>query len=84
MIETRPELGGLLWQSKERMVLVGSVGSKPVERLGDKIILRRSPEPLDFAQGDAYIAGSVVFNEPEISLVDQDVARKRSRGSLLA
>jgi hypothetical protein len=75
LIETLPELSGLLWQSKDRMIVAGSIGSKPVERVGDKLILRRSAEPVDFAQGDAYITTSVVFNEPKIVPTKCEAAR---------
>ena len=71
LVKAIPSVAGALTVGKKRMRLTGALG---IERLEDKTILRRSREPIDDLEGNTHIAAFVVFNEPEIGLVDQEVA----------
>lgn len=79
LVEARPGVSGMLWMGpRGRMVVIGS---RALERLEDKTILHRSAEPLDLTQGHTHVAAFIVFNEPIIGLVDQEVAETLFRFS---
>jgi hypothetical protein len=77
LVEARPGVHGLFWNGpRGRMLVIGSRGIEPLE---DKTILYRSAEPFDMTEGENYIASFVVFNEPEIGLVDEEVTETLRR-----
>jgi hypothetical protein len=49
LVEAVPTANGMLWMGPKGAILFG--GSRRIERLNDKTVLRRSTEPVDLAQG---------------------------------